>query len=72
MMDSSSKVFFLLKSALKASEEKGKFTEYLELAEYFNFESEISYFSDKVNGLSDSISRTCQLILKEIKNEKVD
>ena len=70
MTDSSTKVFFLLKSALEASEEKGKFIEYLKLAEYFNFESEISFFTDKVNSLSNSISRTCQLILKEIENEK--
>ena len=72
MKDSSSKVFFLLKSALEASEEKGKFIEYLKLSEYFNFESEKSFFFNKVNGLSDSISRTCKLILEEIENEKVD
>ena len=72
MKDSSSKVFSLLKSALEASEEKGKFIEHLKLSEYFNFESGISFFIDKVDGLSDSISRTCQLILKEIENENVD
>lgn len=72
MKDSSSKIFFLLKSVLESSEEKGKTLEYLKLAEYFCFESEISFFTHKVDELSKSISNTCQLILKEIENEKVD
>lgn len=72
MKDSSSKIFFLLKSALEFSEEKGKMIEYLKLAEYFCFENEISFYTCKVNSLAKSISDTCQLILKEVENEKVD
>ena len=66
MKDPSTKVFFLLKSALEASEKKGKFIEYLKLAEYFNFVSEVSLFKGMIDDLTKSISRTCELILKEI------
>lgn len=72
MKDFTSRILFLLKSALEASEEKGKFIEYLKLSEYFHFETENTLFTEKVNNLEKSISQTCKLILKEFENEKVD
>ena len=72
MKDSSSKILFLLKSALESAEEKEKYIEYLKLSEYFNFESESSFFRGRIDDFTNSISRSCKLILKEIENEKVD
>ena len=72
MKDSSSRVLFLLKSALESAEEKGKYMEYLKLSKYFNFESEVSFFKERVDDFSTSILRSCKLILKEIESEKVD
>lgn len=72
MKDSTSRILFLLKSALEASEERGKYIEYLKLSEYFHFESEEALFTEKVNDFGKSISQTCKLILKELENEKVN
>ena len=71
------KVFFLLKSALQDSEEKGKYLQYLDMANYFGFKTEISFFSNKVKSLEDSITTSCNLIRDEFlskgdKNEKAD
>lgn len=72
MKDSSSKILFLLKSALETAQEKGKYIEYLKLSEYFNLESETSFFKGRVDDSTTSILRSCKLILKAIENEKVD
>ncbi len=65
-------VLFLLKSICDASEEKGRYLEFLKLAKHFAYETDASFFQKKIDSLSDSVRKMSDLLLKEIKNEKVD
>ncbi len=71
------RVFFLLKSVQQDSEEKGKYLQYLDMANYFGFKTENSFFSNKIKFLDESITTSCNLIRDEFlskgdENEKVD